>query len=171
MRRPEGAHTAVSSTPTRLASLTRRIGRYMEPGTHGRVAVRRDPSPTDRKNVADGVTGVQTCALPISYSRVVYTDEAGQPYAENWTLHGAGHAWSGGSPKGSFTDRSEERRGRSDWSSDVCSSDLIQPCRLHRRGWPALRGELDATWSRARMVGWQSEGILHRQIGRTSRTE
>ena len=39
-----------------------------------------------------------------TYSRVVYTDEAGQPYAENWTLHGAGHAWSGGSPKGSFTD-------------------------------------------------------------------
>jgi poly(3-hydroxybutyrate) depolymerase len=39
-----------------------------------------------------------------TYSRVVYTDEAGQPYAEHWTLHGAGHAWSGGSPKGSFTD-------------------------------------------------------------------
>jgi len=28
----------------------------------------------------------------------------GRPLAEQWDLHGAGHAWSGGSAAGSFTD-------------------------------------------------------------------
>jgi poly(hydroxyalkanoate) depolymerase family esterase len=38
------------------------------------------------------------------YSRTVYADAANQPVVEQWVLHGAGHAWSGGSPRGSFTD-------------------------------------------------------------------
>lgn len=39
------------------------------------------------------------------YSLTVYADAAGQPVVEQWVLHGAGHAWSGGSPQGSFTDK------------------------------------------------------------------
>lgn len=39
------------------------------------------------------------------YSHTVYVDAANQPVVEQWVLHGAGHAWSGGSPQGSFTDR------------------------------------------------------------------
>ena len=39
-----------------------------------------------------------------SYSRVVHADAHGQTHIESWTVHGAGHAWSGGSPSGSFTD-------------------------------------------------------------------
>jgi poly(hydroxyalkanoate) depolymerase family esterase len=38
------------------------------------------------------------------YSHTVYVDAANQPVVEQWLLHGAGHAWSGGSPHGSFTD-------------------------------------------------------------------
>lgn len=38
------------------------------------------------------------------YSHTVYADAANQPVVEQWLLHGAGHAWSGGSPNGSFTD-------------------------------------------------------------------
>ena len=38
------------------------------------------------------------------YSHTVYADAANQPVVEQWLLHGAGHAWSGGSPHGSFTD-------------------------------------------------------------------
>ena len=34
----------------------------------------------------------------------VYADAAGQPAHEHWVVHGAGHAWSGGSAAGSFTD-------------------------------------------------------------------
>jgi poly(hydroxyalkanoate) depolymerase family esterase len=40
----------------------------------------------------------------MDYSRMVQTDEGGNPVLEQWVLHGAGHAWSGGSSAGSYTD-------------------------------------------------------------------
>jgi poly(3-hydroxybutyrate) depolymerase len=40
----------------------------------------------------------------ISYTRTVETDESGRPVLEQWVLHGAGHAWSGGSAAGSYTE-------------------------------------------------------------------
>jgi poly(hydroxyalkanoate) depolymerase family esterase len=40
----------------------------------------------------------------MSYTRTVQTNESGRTLLEQWTLHGAGHAWSGGSPTGSYTD-------------------------------------------------------------------
>jgi len=38
------------------------------------------------------------------YERAVYSDRSGKSLIEKWIVHGAGHAWSGGSPAGSFTD-------------------------------------------------------------------
>ncbi len=38
------------------------------------------------------------------YSRTRYVDPAGTVMLEQWTVHGAGHAWSGGSAAGSYTD-------------------------------------------------------------------
>ena len=38
------------------------------------------------------------------FTRTSYLNEAGAPLAEHWVLHGAGHAWSGGSTNGSYTD-------------------------------------------------------------------
>ena len=40
------------------------------------------------------------------YSRTVLANAAGQPQIESWTLHGAGHAWSGGDSRGTYTDGS-----------------------------------------------------------------
>jgi poly(hydroxyalkanoate) depolymerase family esterase len=56
------------------------------------------------------VTGVQrtisrgTSANGVDYTRTVEADGTGRPVLEHWLLHGAGHAWSGGSAAGSYTD-------------------------------------------------------------------
>ena len=39
-----------------------------------------------------------------SYTRAVYQDANGNTLIEHWTIHGGGHAWSGGSGQGSYTD-------------------------------------------------------------------
>lgn len=38
------------------------------------------------------------------FTRVEYVDAEGGVLAEQWSLHGAGHAWAGGDPRGSHTD-------------------------------------------------------------------
>ncbi len=39
----------------------------------------------------------------VPFTRILNTDASGQVLLEQWILHGAGHAWSGGSPAGSYT--------------------------------------------------------------------
>ena len=39
-----------------------------------------------------------------AYTRTTYHDAGGQPVVEQWLVHGAGHAWSGGNLRGSYTD-------------------------------------------------------------------
>jgi poly(hydroxyalkanoate) depolymerase family esterase len=39
-----------------------------------------------------------------AYTRTILTDAGGRAISEHWSIHGAGHAWSGGSRAGSYTD-------------------------------------------------------------------
>jgi poly(hydroxyalkanoate) depolymerase family esterase len=55
---------------------------------------------------ADLQTRVQHGRIPggHAYSRTLHADASGEAVLEQWVIHGAGHAWSGGSPAGSYTD-------------------------------------------------------------------
>ncbi|WP_027577298.1 PHB depolymerase family esterase [Bradyrhizobium sp. WSM1743] len=39
-----------------------------------------------------------------AYTRTIHIDTGGHGILEHWEIHGAGHAWSGGCPAGSYTD-------------------------------------------------------------------
>ena len=54
---------------------------------------------SDAPRVEQGVS-----AMGRRHTRSVHLDAAGRSTAEHWVLHGAGHAWSGGRPEGSYTD-------------------------------------------------------------------
>ena len=58
------------------------------------------------KAAADLRTTVSRGEAPggIGYTRTVQADESGRPMLEHWVLHGVGHAWSGGSAAGSYTE-------------------------------------------------------------------
>ena len=55
---------------------------------------------------ADARTEVFSGCSPAGrpYTRSVRLDDAGRSVCEQWLLHGAGHAWAGGSAQGSYTD-------------------------------------------------------------------
>lgn len=40
----------------------------------------------------------------IHFTRTIHADDNGRSVLEQWTLHGAGHAWSGGSADGTYTE-------------------------------------------------------------------
>ena len=62
------------------------------------ATVGRTDKPRLRVSVNEGAAGGRT------YCRTVYAEADNRPVIEQWVLHGAGHAWSGGSSSGSFTD-------------------------------------------------------------------
>ncbi len=55
-------------------------------------------SPSAPRTVENGEAGGRP------YTRTVQADRKGKPVFEHWLVHGAGHAWSGGSASGSYAD-------------------------------------------------------------------
>lgn len=55
-------------------------------------------SPSAPRTVEKGDAGGR------AYTRTVQADRSGKPVFEHWLVHGAGHAWSGGSASGSYAD-------------------------------------------------------------------
>ena len=71
----------------------------VHPSNGDAVIAQSSPETTLRARAQDGRTpGGHT------YTRTVHADAGGRTVLEQWVIHGAGHAWSGGSPAGSFTD-------------------------------------------------------------------
>jgi poly(3-hydroxybutyrate) depolymerase len=58
-------------------------------------AGRRDRDPQAHREQADGGR---------EYTRHLHRSREGEVLAEHWVVHGSGHAWSGGSRQGSYTD-------------------------------------------------------------------
>ena len=54
----------------------------------------------------DADPAVQSGAVPngYRYTQTTHTRADGSPLGEHWVVHGAGHAWSGGSEHGTYTD-------------------------------------------------------------------
>ncbi|MGC2857570.1 alpha/beta hydrolase family esterase [Novispirillum sp. DQ9] len=52
----------------------------------------------------DQTTHRGTAPGGLAYSRTVHATPDGRAHCEHWTIHGAGHAWAGGTPAGSYTD-------------------------------------------------------------------
>jgi poly(3-hydroxybutyrate) depolymerase len=78
---------------------------------HGDSDITVNPVNADQIIAAfPGVAQLRETCIPgesaggIRYTRSLYTDENGRAPLEQWILHGAGHAWSGGSPDGSYTE-------------------------------------------------------------------
>jgi poly(hydroxyalkanoate) depolymerase family esterase len=57
-----------------------------------------------RRSVRDVKVERGQVASGHAYTRSIYHDVSGRAIMERWMVHQAGHAWSGGSPSGSYTD-------------------------------------------------------------------
>ena len=104
--------------PSALAAMKGNIGRSNEKGRtipiivfHGDKDTTVHPANGDEliaqgaRHVAKDII-VEPGRVPDghAYTRTLHQRADGSPHAEQWLIHGAGHAWSGGNARGSYTD-------------------------------------------------------------------
>ena len=63
-----------------------------------------DPSNTEPGSAARSSSERGSAPGGLAWTRVTQAAAHGRPRLEQWTVHGAGHAWSGGNPSGSYTE-------------------------------------------------------------------
>jgi poly(hydroxyalkanoate) depolymerase family esterase len=81
-------------------------------GDHDQTVDQRNAEQVLRESVSGRVgtarplLSVHTGQQPggLAYTRYVYREGGGVTFAEGWSVHGLGHAWSGGAAAGSYTD-------------------------------------------------------------------
>ncbi|WP_131924407.1 extracellular catalytic domain type 1 short-chain-length polyhydroxyalkanoate depolymerase [Hazenella coriacea] len=59
-----------------------------------------------------------------SYTQFIYHDSSGKPLIEKWKVTGLGHAWSGGSSSGTYTDPQGPDASRIMWNFFISQSQL-----------------------------------------------
>jgi poly(hydroxyalkanoate) depolymerase family esterase len=60
--------------------------------------------PRERKQISIAISRETGEVTGRAFTRKIHRGKAGEVVAEQWTVHGTGHAWSGGSRRGSYTD-------------------------------------------------------------------
>ncbi|WP_147029384.1 extracellular catalytic domain type 1 short-chain-length polyhydroxyalkanoate depolymerase, partial [Methylobacterium oxalidis] len=65
----------------------------------------------------------------MAYTQTVLTEPGGMWASEQWILHGAGHAWAGGRPAGSYTDP----------TGPDASREMLRFFMSHAKGWRSAR--------------------------------
>src|ERR1035438_7854316 len=122
----------------------------------------------DRKSVVEGVTGVQTCALPISIVGRSGPMASGSAWWTRTTKARRPVTRRASHIHGWLVARSEERRGGSDWSSDVCSSDLYRWKKRSDGKWKCMVDTYNKGSSAGDTAGFPHSWLVGRQIGRAS---
>jgi len=95
-------HTTSGATPPPTIVFHGDADPTVHPVNGERLFVAATATPIDQTLVAE--SRVRQANQGRTATRQVHLDAAGHVMAEYWVLHGAGHAWSGGSTQGSFTD-------------------------------------------------------------------
>ena len=79
----------------------------VHPGNGDRVAAQHSGSigsGSGPKNAIDIKSEQGKVPNGHAYTRTTHHDANGKAIVEQWSIHGAGHAWAGGAPQGSYTD-------------------------------------------------------------------
>ncbi|MBA5604880.1 PHB depolymerase family esterase [Duganella sp. FT3S] len=113
-------YASAQDLPSALSAMKRGAGAHKAPGGSLPIIVfHGDRDTTVHPRNGDAVTAqrlnghaagstpsVQSGSVPNGhrYTQTTHHGHDGKPVVEHWVVHGAGHAWSGGSAQGSYTD-------------------------------------------------------------------